>query len=272
MEKEANNFNEEIWVTLDGYNGNYAISNYGRVRSNATGRLLRLYKHGKKIRACLTSNSKSKPICVTDVLPSYFTQDDYFVPTNCDYLNSFNKPIGYMDDIPGEIWKDIKDHEGAYQVSNLGRIKSLDREILHPSPKGIQYSYVNQGTMLRTNPDACGYLLVNIAGCMCKVHRLVAQTFIVNSCKLPQVNHIDGVKTNNTVGNLEWVTASENILHAYELGLIKRGPKGPSNRLTQEDVRYIRMSRGITQNRLAEIFGVSRTSIQRVLSNKTHKK
>lgn len=99
-----------------------------------------------------------------------------------------------------ELWKDIKDYEGIYQVSTLGRVKR-----------------VKTGRILKPFKHLKGYLLINL----CKnniaytktIHRLVAQTFIPNPENKPQVNHIDEDKTNNMVSNLEWVTAEENINH-----------------------------------------------------------
>lgn len=98
-----------------------------------------------------------------------------------------------------EIWKDIDDYEGHYQVSNLGNVKSLKfgkEKILKPHDNGI------------------GYLQVKL----CKngqkeqplVHQLVAQAFIPNPQNLPEVNHKDENKTNNSVENLEWVSSKEN--------------------------------------------------------------
>ena len=111
-----------------------------------------------------------------------------------------------------EIWKDIKGYEGLYQVSNLGRIRSLDRII-----------YVNdelrpirkiKGKILKLRPNKQGYLRTIISkNCKIKsitVHRIVAETFISNSNNLPCVNHIDEDVTNNTVKNLEWCTYDYN--------------------------------------------------------------
>lgn len=101
-----------------------------------------------------------------------------------------------------EIWKDIKDFEGHYQVSNLGRIKSIKfgKEIIlkqHNNKGGYYY------VCLLKNGKHKNYY----------VHRLVAQAFLPNPYKLPQVNHKDENKTNNNVDNLEWCTNEYN--HNY---------------------------------------------------------
>lgn len=107
-----------------------------------------------------------------------------------------------------ETWKDIKGYEGLYQVSNLGRVKGLKRnKILKPGKDKDGYLYVTLYNMYKLKGQ--------------KVHRLVAQTFILNPENKPQVNHIDGNKQNNIVNNLEWCTRLENIEHAWKTGLMK---------------------------------------------------
>lgn len=100
-----------------------------------------------------------------------------------------------------EEWKDIKGYEGLYQVSNLGRIYSCRYDRIR-KPSGNKYLHV----VLCTNNNPKSML----------IHRLVAEAFISNPGNKPQINHIDGDTTNNMVDNLEWVTAQENINHAYK--------------------------------------------------------
>ena len=119
-----------------------------------------------------------------------------------------------------EIWKDVKGYEGIYQVSDLGRIKrltSLDsigrRKITRIMAVHVHNGYVK--IRLSKNSIRKNY----------SVHRLVAKAFIANLDAKGEVNHIDGNKTNTQVSNLEWMTSSENQLHAYRTGLDKSTTK-----------------------------------------------
>lgn len=121
-----------------------------------------------------------------------------------------------------EIWKDIKGYEGLYKVSNLGKVISLDR-VIYQEKEGITYSRLMKGKTLKYNNDKQGYLLVHLCKngkrtCK-KVHRLVVEAFLENKDSKEYVNHIDGNKQNNAVYNLEWVTPSENNIHAYKTKL-----------------------------------------------------
>ena len=124
----------------------------------------------------------------------------------------------------GEVWKDIPNYEGYYQISNLGRIKSVARKVKY------QNSYRNVKEKLKkTFIGKQGYERVELSknGKIKKynVHRIVANVFISNPLNKETVNHINGIKTDNRVENLEWATRSENELHAYKIGLAKNSEK-----------------------------------------------
>ena len=140
------------------------------------------------------------------------------------------------ESLPGEIWRDIIDEEidcqNEYQISSFGRARSF------------KYGKVK---LLKTQVyRASGYQYIGLyskgkkATANVLVHILVAKAFLPNPNNKPQVNHRDGNKKNNHVSNLEWVTPSENITHAYELGLAKRGCNHCRAALPPEQVREIR--------------------------------
>ena len=142
-------------------------------------------------------------------------RDDYnYSCAACLRAKRKSTRIKSPDIIEGEIWKDVIGYEGFYQVSNIGRLKSLSR--VKDSPFG---SFTSQEQILATRLTKFGYIraMLQRSGIrkMYNVHRIVAISFIPNPLNLPQVNHIDGNKSNNNVGNLEWVSVSENGTHAF---------------------------------------------------------
>lgn len=131
-----------------------------------------------------------------------------------------------------EIWKDIPDYENYYQVSNLGRIRSLDR---------FYNGRTLKGKILKLSPNLYGYLRFtakkdNITKTL-HVHRIVLLTFNPIS-ENKQVNHINGDKTNNNLENLEWCTDSENKVHAYKIGLMTPGNKYTLSKIKKDLPRY----------------------------------
>ena len=111
-----------------------------------------------------------------------------------------------------EEWRDIQGYEGMYQVSNLGRVRSLDRQV--ECKNSIRFY---KGKILSHCEDDKGYIrvLLSVAGKhkSCQIHRLVAQAFIPNPSNLPEVNHKDEKTSNNCVDNLEWCTKIYNLYY-----------------------------------------------------------
>jgi len=120
----------------------------------------------------------------------------------------------YMDtNTQIEIWEDIKEYKGLYQVSNMGRVKSLERTFIDK----IGRKQHTKERILKPETDCHGYLRIALYDSNGKkrffVHRLVCEAFHENPENKPCVNHIDENKTNNTASNLEWCTVAENINH-----------------------------------------------------------
>ena len=118
-----------------------------------------------------------------------------------------------------EKWMPIIGYEGSYKVSNFGNIKSLKRVVKN----SLNGTRVVKEKILKLQKDKDKYLSVGLCRNSImktfKVHRLVAQAFIVNPLNKPQVNHINGTKIDNRVENLEYVTARENTQHSWVMGL-----------------------------------------------------
>lgn len=118
-----------------------------------------------------------------------------------------------------EIWKDVIGYEGIYQVSNLGRVKSLSRVVKKWDGHRTINSIILKQSLLVGYPSVM--VSVNNISKRIKAHRIVAIAFIPNPENKPCVNHINGIKTDNRVENLEWCTHSENQIHAFKTGLNK---------------------------------------------------
>lgn len=152
-----------------------------------------------------------------------------------------------------EIWKDIGGYEGLYEVSNLGRIKSL---------------HFKESKILKNLEDRDGYLQLNLTKNnkqkLHKIHRLVVIQFIENPLNKPEVNHKNGIKTDNRVENLEWVNHSENMKHGYRKGFINNtGEKNGSHKLNKRQAFFIRNSE-IRNCKLAKMFNVSEVTISNI--------
>lgn len=157
-----------------------------------------------------------------------------------------------------EIFKDIKGYEGLYQVSNLGRVRSLKRRnagerflVLLNGSAGYSQVRLSKNGVAKTK----------------NVHCLVAQAFIPNPKNLPEVNHKKGIKVDNRATQLEWCTSGENAKHAFKIGL-RVGPCGEkqgSSKLNEAQVRVIKHLKNIKpkmlQREIAKVFNVTNGAI-----------
>lgn len=125
-----------------------------------------------------------------------------------------------------EIWKDVLGFEGYYQVSNLGRVKSLSRFVNRLRGK----KFINEKIKINKSSHA-KYMLVQLIkdgkNHQKLLHRLLAEAFIPNPNNYPCVNHINAQKKDNRLENLEWCTYSQNNRHAYDLNLKKGRNRKP---------------------------------------------
>lgn len=258
--------NNEEWRDLKGFEGLYRISNKGHfqllVRSK---KYIEGYSRGERRYVNLTKDGRQRTYCVELLLEETFSE-------------IYKHPQIKIPDLPNEVWKDIRGFEGIYQCSNKGRVKSLARNCWF----GHNYSSFRRQDeiLLNTEISKCGYVRVALCGNpsgtihYMTVHALVARTFYNNYDMSLVVNHIDGIKTNNNVENLEIVTPSENLLHAIKTGL--RGAYGETNPralLSDKQARQMREMyiNGVSRKCLVGIFQVAKHVVDCIVTNKYYK-
>lgn len=165
-----------------------------------------------------------------------------------------------------EYWKVIEECPN-YLISNMGNVKNIKKLKTLKTYNRDGYERVD----LYSNKDK-KYLKRS-------VHRLVAEAFIPNPLLKPQVNHIDGDKTNNTIDNLEWCTAKENTAHSIKTGLTdfskinyRKGEGASSSKMTNEDVKELREMYDTGEFSLKELsiyFDISITTVWNIAKRKT---
>lgn len=164
-----------------------------------------------------------------------------------------------------EIWKDVVGYEGHYKVSNKGRVASVKQGFR----KWIMRQFRNHH----------GYYEISLTKDgvpkRLKVHRVVAEAFLVHPVGKDIVNHKDGVKTNNCIENLEWCNAQYNTRHALDSGLFipKRGAEHPNSILSEADVRSIRKAHegGVSSRDLARKYHTAQSTIWRCVHRRTYR-
>lgn len=157
--------------------------------------------------------------------------------------------------------KDIKDFEGLYQIDKTGNVLNLKTQRLFKPHCPNSRGYITVD--LFNNGKRKSFL----------VHRLIAETFIPNPLNLQFVNHINGIKSDNRVENLEWCTASENSIHSFKTGLQSNvGEKHPRATLTEAQVLEIRaLANSMSNSDIAKLYCVSKASIRFIVKRITWK-
>jgi len=165
-----------------------------------------------------------------------------------------------------EIWVSVSGWEGIYEVSNMGRVKRLAITTNNnmKMPEKIKGHEIVDGGYFRVQlvkrPRKERYML----------HRLVANHFLINPCNKPQINHIDGDKTNNCSFNLEWVTEKENTRHAFEIGLKKNDIK--KRDVINNDIVIDIFNSNDSLVTLSKRYGIPKLIVQSIKSGKRYSK
>lgn len=177
----------------------------------------------------------------------------------------------HVASIDGEAWLPVSGFDGYYEVSNMGRIKSLARTIdcIDGSQRRYREKIISVKGMMRGHPLAL--LCRDGRSKSYRVNRLVAIAFIPNPENKPEVNHKNGITADNTVKNLEWNTGQENTLHGRRvLGMCVRERHGQA-KLTMDKINEARELRklGMSYPELGRRFSVSHVAIRNALIGKT---
>ena len=247
-------YEEEVWKAVVGYEGLYEVSNLGQVRSldrvvhNQKGYDV-VYK-SQIMKQSKTSKSTSTTVglCKDNARLSFHVDvlvataflgdgpdgtyvghldgnelnnraDNLVWVTPDEYLEIGKRCLAKQDEASDseEVWADLPGHCGFYQVSNIGRVRSLPRIVMTPNGPVKRC-----GKVVAAHDHYRGYrevrLNYNGNSVTCKVHRLVAETFIPNPDNLPEVDHIDMNRANNRVENLQWITHVDNCRRSIDAG------------------------------------------------------
>jgi|688.fasta_scaffold36874_10 hypothetical protein len=170
-----------------------------------------------------------------------------------------------------EVWKDVVGWEGFYQVSSLGRVRSVDRVITQKSRWGIQ-NRLMRGKILKACSCTNGYLFVALSKPGTKpkpnlIHRLVAFSFHGHPSAGHEVCHNNGIRTDNRVINIRWDSRKSNHSDKATHGTDLRGEKNPMCKLNTQKVTDMRSST-LTLRELSEIYGVTEGTISKIRNMK----
>jgi len=171
------------------------------------------------------------------------------------------------------IWKDVIDYEGLYKVSNLGRVKSLNRYVDGKNGH-LQFK---EGIILHNNIGSNGYPKIDLSKNgnikTATIHRIMAMVFIPNPENKSQINHKNSVRNDNRIPNLEWATSSENVQHGWDNGRVSvhKGKFGSKSQTAKPIIQYDLNNNIITEYGsiidASQTTGINKDSISRCCRN-----
>jgi hypothetical protein len=252
---------KEIWKPIKGYEGIYLINEIGQVKS-----LPRTDKQNRSVGGVILEPCNRGPRSVYGLTKNEKTKQHYMHVLVADNFNRLIPLLNYE----GEKWLKITDMPN-YEISNLGRVRHhintydlatmtyCDYRVVNPNDNGRGYKQVS--------------VKINKKRITKYVHRLVAEYFLENELKLPEVNHKNGVKSDNRLDNLEWISKSSNMQHAMDHGLSPSGVKKWNAKLNKKQVINIKEAyrAGVTMQHLAEKYDVCIETIRKIICRKTYK-
>ncbi len=174
-----------------------------------------------------------------------------------------------------EEWRAVIGFEGYYEVSSLGRIKTVARTYTRKNGKILPIRSRIRKQVISSPGYPCVTLRREMKSWLKRVHRLVAMAFIPNPERKPQVNHKDRTRTNNRLDNLEWATNGENVRHGYTFPDRKRtrlrGEKSPMAKLTEQAVMFLRSvyiprDRHFGATAMAREMNLDKTTVSKAIS------
>lgn len=253
--KKCGEPNEEIWRDVPGYEGDYQISNLGRVKSlKSSGKILSPWEGSLHLR---NPEGKPKKFSVNFLVEQTFGSS--------------------VIDLEGEVWKDISGYEGLYQASNKGRIKSISSGGKRFKKEKILVPYLRERSNLKNRQNLQTHYQVRLSkngeGKNYNVHHLIAETFIGPRPKGYHVRHGLGGPYDNSIENLSYGTRQDNENDKFEHRKVFRKKK--LKKLSVEDVEKIvkeYQDGGHTYNSLGEKFNVSPHTIGSIIRGESWSK
>lgn len=262
----------EEWKDIPNFEGLYRVSNFGNVWSLKTNKMMQLVpdKYGSLLIS-LRFKDKQKQYTLHKLVASVFIPEfnSWSKVTHVDgnkhnnridnlkIENKFQKNDQKLKE--DEVWKDVERYEGLYQISNYGKVKSFKHRV-----------HGENGVILKPH-EYDAYSQYKLSDSNNKeeripAHRLVATAFIPNPNNYPEVNHKNGVKTDNRVQNLEWCTRQQNIIHMHKVLYphMMRGRRNPRTGITEEDalrIYELAIKEERTLEDIGEEYGISACAV-----------